>query len=62
MQPRKPPAAALDPDVELDELEHDIEALRLAYEKYFLGIDRAAPVRQRDRLDRRFRLLEGGQM
>jgi hypothetical protein len=60
--PRKPPEAALDPDVELDELEHDIEALRLAYDKYFLGIDRAAPVRQRERLDRRFRRLEGGQM
>jgi hypothetical protein len=62
LQPRKPPEAAPDPDVELDELEHDIEALRLAYDKYFLGIDRAAPVRQRDRLDRRFRILEGGHM
>jgi len=57
--PRKPPEAALDPVAFLDELEHDIEAMRLAYDKYFLGIDRVAPVRQRERLDRKIRGLEG---
>jgi hypothetical protein len=59
---RKPPDAVLPPDVLLDELEHDIEALRLAFDKYFLRIDRAAPVRQRERLDRKLRLLEGMHM
>ena len=55
MQPREPQ----DPDALLDELERDIEALRLAFEKYFLRVDKAAPVRQRDRLDRKIRGFEG---
>lgn len=55
MQPREPQ----DPDALLDELERDIEALRLAYEKYFMRVDKAAPVRQRDRLDRKIRGFEG---
>ena len=58
MQPREPQ----DPELLLDELEHDIEALRLAYEKYFLRVERAAPVRQRERLDRKIRLLESVHM
>ncbi len=55
MQPREPQ----DPDALLDALERDIEALRLAYEKYFMRVDKAAPVRQRDRLDRTIRGFEG---
>jgi hypothetical protein len=55
LQPREPQ----DPDALLDELERDIEALRLAFEKYFLRVDKAAPVRQRDRLDRKIRGFEG---
>jgi hypothetical protein len=58
LQPREPQ----DPDLLLDELEHDIEALRLAYEKYFLRIDRAAPVRQRERLARKIRSIESMHM
>lgn len=38
---------------QLDELEDDIERLRIAYEKYFAGIDRIAPARQRELVYRR---------
>jgi hypothetical protein len=55
--PRKAPE--VDPTVMLDELEQDIELLRVAYDKYFVGIERIAPVRMRERLDRRVRGLEG---
>lgn len=58
MLPRKSPEPTVAPDVMLDELESDIEALRVAYEKYFLGVDRTAPVRARERLERKLRLLE----
>jgi hypothetical protein len=57
--PRKTPESAANPDTMLDELESEIEALRIAYEKYFLGVERAAPVRQRERLERKLRGLEG---
>ncbi len=53
------PESAANPDAMLDELEAEIEGLRVAYEKYFLGVDRAAPVRQRERLDRKLRAIEG---
>ncbi|MBX7080342.1 MAG: hypothetical protein K1X88_14190 [Nannocystaceae bacterium] len=59
MSTLKPPQAAPDPAAMLDELEADIEALRVLYDKYFLGIERAAPTRPRDRLDRKLRTLEG---
>lgn len=62
MLPRKTPESAANPDTLLDELESEIEQLRVAYEKYFLGVDRAAPVRQRERLDRKIRGLEGTSM
>jgi len=57
--PRKTPESAANPDTMLDELEAEIEALRMAYEKYFLGVERAPPVRQRERLDRKLRGFEG---
>ncbi len=57
--PRKTPESTASPDTMLDELEAEIEALRMAYEKYFLGVERAAPVRQRERLERKLRGLEG---
>jgi hypothetical protein len=60
--PRKTPEPAADPDEMLDQLEVEIESLRVAYDKYFLGVDRAAPVRQRERLERKLRLLEGTSM
>jgi hypothetical protein len=60
--PRKTPEPAADPDEMLDQLEAEIESLRVAYDKYFLGVDRAAPVRQRERLERKLRLLEGTSM
>lgn len=62
MLPRKTPEPAADPDEVLDQLEAEIESLRVAYDKYFLGVDRAAPVRQRERLERRLRALEGTSM
>lgn len=62
MQPRKTPESAANPDAMLDELEAEIEGLRVAYEKYFLGVERAAPVRQRERLERKLRGLEGTSM
>lgn len=62
MLPRKTPEPAADPDEMLDQLEVEIESLRVAYDKYFLGVDRAAPVRQRERLERKLRLLEGTSM
>ncbi|MEM6292139.1 MAG: MXAN_5187 C-terminal domain-containing protein [Myxococcota bacterium] len=48
------------PDIRatLDELEEGIEALRLAYEKYFSGIDRVPPSRQRSKLERMMRSVE----
>lgn len=42
----------------LDELEDGIEALRLAYEKYFSGIERVPPGKQRDRVERMLRGVE----
>ena len=42
----------------LDEIEEAIEAVRHAYEKYFSGVDRVPPVRQREKLQRRLRQLE----
>jgi hypothetical protein len=42
----------------LDELEQEIELLRVAYDKYFVGIERTPPVRMRERLDRKVRGLE----
>ncbi len=42
----------------LDELETQIEALRLAYEKYFAGIERIAPTKQRAKLERFLRNVE----
>jgi hypothetical protein len=56
---RKPQAPTPDPVSMLDELETDIEALRVLYDKYFLGIERVPPSRPRERLDRKIRGLEG---
>jgi hypothetical protein len=42
----------------LDELEEEIEAVRHGYEKYFAGVDRVPPVRQREALERKLRQLE----
>ena len=42
----------------LDELEEAIEALRLAYEKYFSGIERVPPGKQRDKVERMLRTVE----
>lgn len=52
------PEPTVDPTVMLDELEQDIERLRVAYDKYFVGIERTPPVRMRERLDRKVRGLE----
>ncbi len=52
------PEPAVDPAAMLDELEQEIELLRVAYDKYFVGVERTAPVRQRERLDRKVRGLE----
>ena len=42
----------------LDGLEEDIEALRHAYDKYFSGVDRVAPTKQRSAVERSLRELE----
>jgi hypothetical protein len=42
----------------LDELEHAIDGLRIAFEKYFLGVDKVAPMRMRDRVERQLRAIE----
>lgn len=42
----------------LDELEVSLEALRLAYEKYFGGIDRVPPSKLRAKLDKAMRNVE----
>ncbi len=42
----------------LDELEDGIEALRLAYEKYFSGIERMPPAKQRTKLEKLMRGVE----
>lgn len=42
----------------LDELETGIEALRLAYEKYFSGIERVPPSKQRTKLEKLMRGVE----
>lgn len=42
----------------LDALEEGIELLRVAYDKYFSGVDRVAPQRQSDRLHRLLRRCE----
>ena len=42
----------------LDELEEGIEALRLAYEKYFSGIERVPPGKQRSKLEKMMRNVE----
>lgn len=43
---------------DLDALEEALEELRVSYDKYFAGIEKTAPVKQRDRLIRQFRLAE----
>jgi hypothetical protein len=43
----------------LDELEVAIEDLRLAFERYFIGIDRVAPQRKREDLDREIKRMSG---
>ncbi len=42
----------------LDELETGIESLRLAYEKYFGGIERVPPSKQRSKLEKAMRNVE----
>jgi hypothetical protein len=42
----------------LDELETGIETLRLAYEKYFSGIERVPPAKQRSKLEKLMRNVE----
>ena len=48
----------LDARATLDQLEEAIEHLRVAYEKYFSGVDRAPPVRLKDRVARQLRAAE----
>lgn len=46
----------------LDELEDQIAQLRVAYERYFLGIDRTPPDRERTKVERKIRHLSVGAM
>ena len=62
MAKRASAADKLDLKGSLDELEEEIEAVRHAYEKYFAGVDKTPPVRAREKLDRRFRLLQGARI
>jgi hypothetical protein len=42
----------------LERLEESIETLRVAYEKYFSGVERKAPARLRQKVERQVRLVE----
>ena len=46
------------PSERLDELEQAIEQLRIAYEKYFLGIEKRPPAEQHDKVKRMLRDVE----
>lgn len=43
---------------QLDAFEEALEHLRVSYEKYFVGIDKVAPVRELEKIRRTLRLLE----
>ncbi len=58
MQQRDDQNAPPQPSALLDQLEAEIEAVRVAYDKYFCGVDRVPPARARERLDRRIRGVE----
>lgn len=58
VQQRDDPDAPALPSAVLDALEAEIEAMRVAYDKYFTGVERIAPTRARERLDRKIRGLE----
>lgn len=55
--PRQALAAPL-----LDELEEELQGLRVAYERYFLGLERVPPDRERALVERKFRVLTTGAM
>lgn len=42
----------------LDELEEAIEHLKVSYDKYFVGVDKAPPAKERARVERMLRLVE----
>ena len=42
----------------LDDLEEDIEMLKVAYERYFNGVDRVPPVREHERVKREVRNMQ----
>lgn len=46
----------------LDQLEEELSSLRVAYERYFLGIDKKTPGRQHDKLDRKLRQMTSTRM
>ena len=43
---------------ELDDLDKEITAVRLAYEKYFAGVEKLEPMRERDAVKKRLRRLQ----
>src|SRR4051795_5934474 len=47
---------------ELDAMEQSISELQVVYEKFFLGIDRRPPDRERKRISDRMRVLKGTQV
>src|SRR3954451_24056345 len=47
---------------ELDAMEQSISELQVLYEKYFLGIDRRPPDKERKRISDRMRVLKGTQV
>ncbi len=42
---------------QLDDLEESIEMLKVAYERYFNGVDKIPPRREHDKIDRRVRMM-----
>lgn len=46
----------------LDALEEELCSLRVAYERYFLGIDKTPPGKQHDKLDRKLRVMTSARM
>lgn len=48
----------LDARASLDDFEEAVERLRVAYDKYFAGIDKVSPVRLREQVQRQWNALE----
>jgi hypothetical protein len=51
-----------EPEEEIALIEKEIQELKMAFEQYFLGFDRRAPLRRRDQLNERIRRFKQGNL